>query len=153
MEKLRKKGLNVPKLIKVSNEDYSIHMEYIDGPKLKDYINDPALSKEDLRPILEQIGRVVNAVHEAGVIHGDLTTSNMVMHNGVIYLIDFGLSYIKDSAEDRAVDLYVLERAFKSTHPQLEDRFDELLIAYGNEGALKKLEVVRQRGRKKVAFG
>lgn len=98
MEKLRKKGLNVPKLIKVSNEDYSIHMEYIDGPKLKDYINDPALSQEDLRAILEQIGRVVNAVHEAGVIHGDLTTSNMVMHNGVIFLIDFGLSYIKDSA-------------------------------------------------------
>lgn len=98
MEKLRKKGLNVPKLIKVSHEDYSIHMEYIDGPKLKDYINDPALSQEDLRAILEQIGRVVNAVHEAGVIHGDLTTSNMVMHNGVIYLIDFGLSYIKDSA-------------------------------------------------------
>lgn len=51
------------------------------------------------------------------------------------------------------MDLYVLERAFKSTHPQMEDRFDELLIAYGNEGALKKLEVVRQRGRKKVAFG
>lgn len=54
------------------------------------------------------------------------------MLNGVIYLIDFGLSYFKDSAEDRAVDLYVLERAFKSTHPQLEDRFDELLMAYGN---------------------
>lgn len=52
MEKLRKKGLNVPKLIKISNEDYSIHMEYIDGPKLKDYINDPALSKEELSSIL-----------------------------------------------------------------------------------------------------
>ena len=70
-----------------------------------------------------------------------------------IALIDFGLSYFKESAEDRAVDLYVLERAFKSTHPALEDQFNTLLIAYGGEGALKKLEVVRQRGRKKVAFG
>ena len=77
----------------------------------------------------------------------------MVMKHNTIYLIDFGLSYFKDSAEDRAVDLYVLERAFESTHPQLEDKFGQLLIAYGNEGALKKLEVVRQRGRKKVAFG
>ena len=51
------------------------------------------------------------------------------------------------------MDLYVLERAFKSTHPHLEHKFDTLLIAYGNEAALKKLEVVRQRGRKKVAFG
>ncbi len=70
-----------------------------------------------------------------------------------IVLLDFGLSYFKDSAEDRAVDLYVLERAFKSTHPALEEKFNALLIAYGNEAALKKLEVVRQRGRKKVAFG
>lgn len=70
-----------------------------------------------------------------------------------IVLLDFGLSYIKDSAEDRAVDLYVLERAFKSTHPALEEEFKTLLIAYGNEAALKKLEVVRQRGRKKISFG
>jgi TP53 regulating kinase-like protein len=99
------------------------------------------------------MGELVNRVHEVGVIHGDLTTSNMIIRQGKIYLIDFGLSYFRDSAEDRAVDLYVLERAFKSTHPHLEDKFDELLIAYGNEAALKKLEVVRQRGRKKVAFG
>ena len=37
-----------------------------------------------------------------------------------IALIDFGLSYVKNSAEDKAVDLYVLERAFVSTHPALE---------------------------------
>lgn len=59
-------------------------------------------------------------MHELGVIHGDLTTSNMIIkEDGSIFLLDFGLSYNKDSAEDRAVDLYVLERAFKSTHPQL----------------------------------
>ena len=56
----------------------------------------------------------------------------MMNSQGEIFLIDFGLSYFKDSAEDRAVDLYVLERAFKSTHPHLENKFDTLLIAYGN---------------------
>lgn len=55
----------------------------------------------------------------SGVIHGDLTTSNMIYKDDQIYLIDFGLSYVKTSIEDRAVDLYVLERAFISTHPQL----------------------------------
>lgn len=68
---------------------------------------------------MEDIGVLILKVHEIGVIHGDLTTSNMLMTTeGKICLIDFGLSYFKDSAEDRAVDLYVLERAFKSTHPQ-----------------------------------
>lgn len=100
------------------------------------------------------MGRLVKDVHEAGIIHGDLTTSNMIVNlDGHIVLIDFGLSYFKDSAEDRAVDLYVLERAFKSTHPAFEHLFNRLIMVYGNEAALKKLEVVRQRGRKKVAFG
>lgn len=58
-------------------------------------------------------------IDNSGVIHGDLTTSNMIYKDDQIYLIDFGLSYVKTSIEDRAVDLYVLERAFISTHPQL----------------------------------
>jgi TP53 regulating kinase-like protein len=139
IEKLWKKGMKVPKLLKVNQEDYSIEMEYIDGVKLKDYINDPALSEEGLKEILIQMGEIVLQVHEVGIIHGDLTTSNMIIKDKLIYLIDFGLSYFKESAEDRAVDLYVLERAFKSTHPQFETKFDELLISYGNEAALKKL--------------
>lgn len=139
MDKLFKKGIRVPQLYKVNNEDFSIEMEYIDGIKLKDHINDPTLNNEKLDEILVQMGQIILKVHEIGIIHGDLTTSNMVIKDNAIYLIDFGLSYFKDSAEDRAVDLYVLERAFKSTHPHLEDRFTVLLMAYGNEGALKKL--------------
>ena len=66
------------------------------------------------------MGKTINNVHDLGIIHGDLTTSNMIIRNDKqIVLIDFGLSYYKDSAEDKAVDLYVLERAFKSTHPHL----------------------------------
>ena len=94
-------------------------MEYVDGVKMKDYINDVKRTQEELIKVMEDIGVLVLKVHEIGVIHGDLTTSNMLMTaEGKICLIDFGLSYFKDSAEDRAVDLYVLERAFKSTHPQ-----------------------------------
>ena len=94
-------------------------MEYVDGVKMKDYINDVKRTQEELIKVMEDIGDLVLKVHEIGVIHGDLTTSNMLMTaEGKICLIDFGLSYFKDSAEDRAVDLYVLERAFKSTHPQ-----------------------------------
>ncbi len=71
-----------------------------------------------------------------------------------IYFIDFGLSSVSKSIEDKSVDLYVLEKAFISTHPELEKEFsDYVLKNYGEEVVLKRLDAVRMRGRKKVAFG
>lgn len=63
------------------------------------------------------MGQIIQKLHMCNIIHGDLTTSNMIYRSEKIVLIDFGLSYIKNSVEDKAVDLYVLERAFVSTHP------------------------------------
>jgi TP53 regulating kinase and related kinases len=58
------------------------------------------------------------------------TTSN----SNPLVLIDFGLAKNTESAEERAVDLYVLERALLSTHPQLPEAFfDEVLAAYGRD--------------------
>jgi len=80
-----------------------------------------------------------------------------VLH-GEIVLIDFGLASQSSAEEDRAVDLYVLERAFGSTHPRAEGLFSELLVAYGKSFkggnvVLKKLEEVRMRGRKRSMLG
>lgn len=47
-------------------------------------------------------------------------------------LIDFGLSYHSTLVEDKAVDLYVLERAFASTHPESEPMIESILVAYAN---------------------
>ena len=73
-------------------------------------------------------------------------------------LIDFGLSYQSALVEDKGVDLYVLERAFLSAHPNLADMFADILKGYTQQtrdgkAILKKLEEVRMRGRKKIAFG
>lgn len=77
---------------------------------------------------------------------------------GDIVLIDFGLAGQSSQDEDKAVDLYVLERAFGSTHPEAEEGFQEVLRAYGEsyKGAkvvLKRLEDVRMRGRKRSMLG
>jgi TP53 regulating kinase-like protein len=125
-----------------------------------------------------------------GVVHGDLTTSNMMLRpiapvtedsdknnkepetrhdqsqqpassslSGEIVLIDFGLAQQTTQEEDRAVDLYVLERAFGSTHPREEGMFGEVLEGYreafpkGAKGTLRRLEDVRMRGRKKSMIG
>lgn len=119
------------------------------------------------------MGMVMARLHKAGVVHGDLTTSNMMLREHgsgsgsvgeedgqqEIVLIDFGLATQSVSEEDRAVDLYVLERAFGSTHPGEEGLFGETVLrAYGEgyKGAqkvLRKLEDVRMRGRKKSMLG
>uniref|UniRef100_A0A0E9WSW8 non-specific serine/threonine protein kinase n=1 Tax=Anguilla anguilla TaxID=7936 RepID=A0A0E9WSW8_ANGAN len=75
-------------------------------------------------------------MHDEDLVHGDLTTSNMLMKRGPgcgeadLLLIDFGLSYISALPEDKGVDLYVLEKAFLSTHPNTEALFETLLKSY-----------------------
>ncbi|KAK5063097.1 hypothetical protein LTR84_005173 [Exophiala bonariae] len=142
--------------------------------------------EENIKALLRRIGRAVGALHsQGGVIHGDLTTSNIMIRplsssspsssppstsssslppdlTGAIYLIDFGLATQSMQDEDRAVDLYVLERAFGSTHPRQEDWFDAEVLQStdGYRGSfkgagvvLKRLEEVRLRGRKRSMVG
>src|SRR5579862_7624023 len=74
--------------------------------------------------VMRSVGKSVGELHASGVVHGDLTTSNLILretHGRMeVVLIDFGLGSVSVSEEDMAVDLYVLERAFASTHPKSE---------------------------------
>jgi TP53 regulating kinase-like protein len=131
---------------------------------------------------MEDVGREIGKMHLAGVVHGDLTTSNILftprrrsdkdegdegnggvggLEGGEVTLIDFGLAAQSLQDEDRAVDLYVLERAFLSTHPKAEGLFQEVLRGYemawegksGGKVVLRRLETVRMRGRKRSMLG
>jgi TP53 regulating kinase-like protein len=115
---------------------------------------------EMINELLVSLGQIIAQIHSSGVIHGDLTTSNfLIKRNDTKQLIpiDFGLSSFSTSSEDRAVDLYVLERALISTHPNLN--FEILLQSYAKHmdksgtDILKKLEAVRLRGRKRIMIG
>jgi TP53 regulating kinase-like protein len=140
--------------------------------------------EEQILSLMARIGQAVGRLHAIGIVHGDLTTSNLMLRpplsspssysssntaaetppptlEGDVVLIDFGLaaqSPRQMQEEDRAVDLYVLERAFAATHPSAEELFQEVLRAYGvsYKGAqktLSKLEGVRLRGRKRSMLG
>ena len=109
-------------------------------------------------------GESIARLHNEGIIHGDLTTSNAMIEDGGdrrLILIDFGLSTFGGRAhtdEDKAVDVYVLERAFVSTHPDAEDLIAPLLDGYlthvnGRESVQRKLDEVRSRGRKRSMVG
>ncbi len=126
--------------------------------------------------LLRRMGAAVGSLHRVGIVHGDLTTSNLMLRtapgtdetgetdgteanlDGDVVLIDFGLASQSSSDEDRAVDLYVLERAFGSTHPRVEALFGEVLAAYAqafkqSKPVMRKLEDVRMRGRKRSMLG
>ena len=107
-----------------------------------------------------RIGGAIARLHDAGYVHGDLTTSNMMLRDGGgdIVLIDFGLSFGNPTPEDKAVDLYVLERALRSTHEESEGLFATVMQAYcdgskGESEVVARLRKVQKRGRKRLCFG
>lgn len=145
-----------------------------DGDESEGALSEGDEGWEYLKELMGRIGRAVAGLHSSGVVHGDLTTSNLMLKpppespskdsskesllEGDVVLIDFGLASMMAQDEDRAVDLYVLERAFGSTHPRAEGLFKEVLAAYGKafkggNAVLKKLEDVRMRGRKRSMIG
>ena len=140
-----------------------------DGLTAKEYINsltsqEPSPEKL-LRDLAKEIGSSVGRLHAEHIIHGDLTTSNMMVipkkDNSLskLYFIDFGLSHVAQAPEDKGVDLYVLERAILSTHPRSEKLFEDILFSYrdtyksGAKEVSKKLDEVRLRGRKRTMVG
>ncbi|KAJ8607969.1 hypothetical protein MRB53_039973 [Persea americana] len=184
LAKCLREDVRVPAVLALDADDGWLIVEWIHGVTVKQALrerkaNASTGTKEtggedmELRALLRRVGAAVGKLHAAGIIHGDLTTSNMMVEPqvpqqqeesrdklvpgalaGEIVLIDFGLATQAVQEEERAVDLYVLERAFGSTHPREEALFGEVLAAYeksykGARITLKRLEDVRMRGRKK----
>jgi TP53 regulating kinase and related kinases len=210
--KCQAKGIHVPSVLHVdsnfSNSTALIYLELIDGQTVRDYLEENLLPRFEpngdsdevngdrmndkivLNQLANEIGVILARLHSSGMVHGDLTTSNMMLKTEATYavssqspehpiqpkiiLIDFGLAKNTTAAEERAVDLYVLERALQSTHPTLPKSFLEILLAAYASGGIDesqnetasvsltkgpkhdtmiRLEKVRQRGRKRECFG
>ncbi|XP_041357906.1 EKC/KEOPS complex subunit TP53RK-like [Gigantopelta aegis] len=169
MLRCRTFGIPTPTVYFVNLENNSIYMEHMkDAVTLRQYIEDiqlqhPETFIEVLTPLAGVVGKLLAKMHSNNIVHGDLTTSNMLLQeaaeNSVLVLIDFGLSYGATLAEDKGVDLYVLERALLSTHPNTECLFETILISYkaeyknGAADVISKLDEIRLRGRKRTMVG
>lgn len=145
LEKLAKLGFPVPKV--QESKDTTLTLAFIDGPQVRDVLaKKPELARE--------IGKKVGILHVNNIIHGDLTTSNMILNNEVFF-IDFGLSFVSTKAEDKAVDLHLLKQALESAHHEIfEKAFADVLAGYKESNpawhdVLLRLEKVEKRGRNK----
>ncbi|RZC80826.1 hypothetical protein C5167_043427 [Papaver somniferum] len=163
MTKARRLGVLTPVLYAVDPVIHTLTFEFVEGPAVKDVFLDFGLnrvSKEQIDDIATKIGGSIGKLHDGGLIHGDLTTSNMLLRsdNNQLVLIDFGLSFTSSLPEDKAVDLYVLERALISMHSSCGNVMDQILAGYRKSSkqwssTLNKLAQVRQRGRKRTMIG
>jgi len=152
LKKLEAIYFSAPKLIK-NDERENLIIEKINGRLVKDI-----LEKSDYKKMCNEVGEKIAILHNNSIIHGDLTTSNMVF-NKEIYFIDFGLSFFSEKAEDKAVDLHLLKEGLESKHYKIwEECFKCALDAYKKEAknsydTLKRLEVVEKRGRYRAKKG
>ncbi|KAG6785889.1 hypothetical protein POTOM_007480 [Populus tomentosa] len=137
MTKARRLGVSTPVLYAVDPLLHALTFEYVEGPSVKDIFLEFGLNgvvEERLDDIAMQIGDSIGKLHDGGLIHGDLTTSNMLIRTGTnqLVLIDFGLSFTSTLPEDKAVDLYVLERALLSMHSSCGNVMDRILAGTGS---------------------
>lgn len=139
-------GIAVPNILDES--DFSIKMDFIKGERVKEILN-----KNNYKEIGKKIAKSIAMLHDHDIIHGDLTTSNMILKNNEIYFIDFGLGFHSSRVEDKAVDLYLLHQALESTHFDiLEETWKIILKTYKEnyreaEKVIKTLDEIEKRGR------
>jgi TP53 regulating kinase-like protein len=154
MHEAKKAGVLTPTIFLVDVGGTTIVMEYVPGKQVKQLLGE--VSDVDRRSLCLKIGELVGRLHARGLVHGDLTTSNMIVSEaGRVFFVDFGLGEKNVELEARGVDLHLMKRALQSTHFKLaEECFDCVLEGYGRvlggdalRGVLGKIREIERRGR------
>ena len=149
LQRLEELNFPAPKLQEFSDQRMSITMDFIEG----NLVND-ALDQENGGAVANAIGKNLGKLHAENIIHGDLTTSNMILNKNDLHFIDFGLSQFSEKVEDKAVDLFLLERALHSAPGQHPLLFENVLKGYREAYSdaaevLERFAAVKKRGRNK----
>ena len=146
------KAILTPRVINSNEEKKEIAMEFINGKRISECLN--SFSKMHQLKICWQIGREVAKLHDLNIIHGDLTTSNMILKGDEIYFIDFGLGFISHKPEDKAVDLHLLREALEAKHFEnwellINEVFENYKKSKDSKIVFERLKKVEKRGRYK----
>jgi len=147
----RKVGVGTTKIFHVDESNSKIIMEFVDGMRIKELFY--TAGKKTIEKICLQIGIQIGKMHTIGIVHGDLTTSNMILKDDKVHFIDFGLGEFSKRIEDQGIDLNLLQEALKSTHFKILNLcWSNILKGYEKEyknakQVLKKIEEIEKRAR------
>jgi len=154
MHKAKAAGVPTPTIFMVDIAEANIVMEFVEGKQIKEVLD--KLSKQERFNLCKVIGKMIGRLHKNGIIHGDLTTSNMILTpNGKVVFIDFGLSERSTELETKGVDLHLMKRTLQSSHyKHAKESFKAVMDGYaqsvGNEETkqvIKKINEIEKRGR------
>ena len=142
-------GITTPLVYFVDEKKCEIYLQLIKGKLVRD------LSLNKIIKICTEIGKIVGTLHKNGILHGDLTTSNFILSNRGLVILDFGLSQKTDKVDDYAIDLRLFKEVLNSAHAQIvEDAWLSFVLGYkkilGNmltEKVLSHVSVIEKRGR------
>jgi N6-L-threonylcarbamoyladenine synthase/protein kinase Bud32 len=154
----RRHGVPTPVVYDVDTRDGVLVFGHVGESDLRDVIASKASdgsgecdsSGELTEERVRDVARHLAAIHGAGFVHGDPTTRNVRVGTNRTYLIDFGLGYYTDDAEDYAMDLHVFAQSLAGTSDDAESLQREFEAAYaevGEESVLDRLREVEGRGR------
>lgn len=142
LTKLSENGVAVPKPFEIFENDFSFTFEKLEGEVLMKCLTEKLLF-DALKIIID--------IHKLDIVHGDLTTLNMISTENGIFLIDFGLSEFNSRIEDKAVDLNLFFNCIKNEHPSfyhLKDKLEKeyIKLDFGSK-VIDRLRNVEKRGR------
>jgi len=149
----RSLGVSTPAVYAVDLSDYTILMDYIEGTQFKQLAS--SLPEQQLKQFCFEFGRSIALLHMGDVVHGDPTTSNVIVDSkSKLWLVDFGLSEMNATVEMKGVDLHLIHRALETTHWDLQECMLEATIkgysdTVGKEAneSLSRMKEIRERGR------
>jgi len=129
LTEVRKLGIPTPKILHVDEKNHKIVMEFINGDRLKEYLN--SICPNEVKSICLKLGKQIGKLHSNNIVHGDLTTSNMILKGDEIYFIDPSLGEFTQRIEEKGVDVKLLKEAIKATHFKIFDEvWNSILLGY-----------------------
>lgn len=147
-------GVPCPTILLVDRSENTLYMEHIRGRQLKTII--PEASTSVLRKLSKTVGKYVGLMHGGGIVHGDLTTSNIIVNEkGQTFFVDFGLGDFSTEVEERAIDIHLMRRALESSHYKASKRFlgvfeqsyEEVVGREISSEVFQRMEEILGRGR------
>jgi TP53 regulating kinase and related kinases len=142
-------GITAPLVYFVDEKKCEIYLQFIKGKLVRD------LPTGEIVRICKEIGSIAGILHKNGVMHGDLTTSNFIMANRGLVILDFGLSQKTNKIDDYAIDLRLFKEVLNSAHAQIFDKaWGSFIQGYkkilGNDmldKIITQVLVIEKRGR------
>jgi TP53 regulating kinase-like protein len=154
MHKAKEAGVPTPIIFMVDVADANIVMEFVEGKQVKQILD--SIPKQERLNLCKHLGKMIGRLHKNGIIHGDLTTSNMILTpNGKVVFVDFGLSERSIELEPKGVDLHLMKRTLQSTHyKHAKESFKAIIEGYSEtvgpqetKQVTKKINEIEKRGR------